>query len=229
SKDPEGRPGSPDEIIDAIQGIRRRRQRARAPRPLLRVLWTRTLRAGRRTWSSRRSLTLRGAAILVILMLVLPAALGVTGLVEEMRRKESESPARKAYDLAITIGDFDSALRVAQETYGRQSKEYREAERLQKETGLLDKERNARDCMASEDWDGASSWYQLLESGSTALEQRRFAQARSYCQTLARARRFEREGSPESALAVYLSLLALGTPYEKYLRERIDALERRKP
>jgi hypothetical protein len=110
-----------------------------------------------------------------------------------------------------------------------QSREAREAEILDRESGLFEKERSARACLLAEDWDNAAAWFRLLLAEVREPDRKRFTQALAHCESLARGRRFEREGSRDSALAVYQALLLQGSPYAPYLKERIESLERRAP
>jgi hypothetical protein len=172
---------------------------------------------------------MKGGVLIAILAGTLLAGMGMFGLVQEWRRRDSTDENRRAYDLALGLGDYRSALKTARQAFGLQSREAREAEILDRESGLFEKERSARACLLAEDWENAAAWFRLLLAEVREPDRKRFTQALAHCESLARGRRFEREGSRDSALAVYQALLLQGSPYAPYLKERIESLERRAP
>lgn len=222
-KDPAGRCESPEQFLEEVRGLRRALRLTGVPKPEPRGPWERARSALRHAWRRRWPPSMKAASMVAIVA----AGAVLSGLAQEFRRRDPDSSDRKAFELALGLGDHRSALRLARLAFGPESKEAREAEVLDRESGLHEKERNARACLVSEDWENAAAWFRLLEAEAPEPERRRFTRALGHCESLARGRRFERDGARESALAVYRALLGQGSPFDRYLRERIDALEAR--
>jgi len=135
-----------------------------------------------------------------------------------LSKRLPEPQFRKAYGLAIDLGDFATAMTLAEQGPGPQSSEFKTAEQRYRERG-------AAACLQEEDWEGAAALFRILEAGSSGADQSRYGRARDYCEALARARALESSGDAESAAALYRRLLDQEPVYAPYLRRRLDALQ----
>ncbi|HLY74577.1 MAG TPA: serine/threonine-protein kinase, partial [Planctomycetota bacterium] len=206
NKDPKDRFGDPDHFLRELDRVRERVSARQPGSPLGRLF--RSFRRLRRTL----------VAEVAVLVLILAASVGVwAGMPGRLQDSEAMGAFRHAYDLAVDMGDFATATSLAEAGPGRDSKEYRDAERSLREC-------RATSCLQREDWEAAATLFGSLESDAGSSERARFARARKYCESLADGRRCEAEGRRETALAIYRQLLSQDPVHEAYLRRRIDAL-----
>jgi len=208
NKDPKDRFQDPAHFLRELDLVRERLRATRPRSPFQGVL--------RYLGRHKRTLLAEGA----VLVLILIASLAVwAGMTKRPPMTEETSAFRRAYDLAIDLGDFATATTLAEEGQGRDSKEYRDAEHALRE-------RRAAQCLQREDWEAAAMLFASLESETGGSDRSKFARARKYCDSLAEGRRCEADGRGEAALAIYRQLLTQDPVHEAYLRRRIDALEK---
>ena len=208
NKDPKDRFQDPAHFLRELDLVRERLCATRPRSPLS--------RAFRALGRQKRTLLAEGA----VLLLILAASLAVwAGMGKQSQDSAAYAAFRRAYQLAVDMGDYGTATTLAEEGPGRDSKDYRDAERLLRE-------RRATSCLQGEDWEAAAKLFGSLESESGGSERAKFARARKYCESLAEARRCEAEGRVETAIACYRQLLSQEPVHEPYLRKRIEALEK---
>jgi serine/threonine protein kinase len=206
NKDPKDRFQDPLHFLKELDLVRKRVSACRAASPWRRL---RGILARK-----RRALLAEGG----ILVLILAGSVGLrTGMSGGDPESEEKAALRRAYGLAMDMGDFATATSLAEAGPGRGSREYRDAEH-----GL--RERRATFCLEREDWQSAAALFDGLESEASGSERSKFERARRYCESLADARRCEGEGRVETALAIYRQLLLQDPVHEAYLRQRIETL-----
>jgi hypothetical protein len=223
-KEAAGRFKDPDDFIEEIHRVRALFQ-ASPPTTTLRSLPRRLRRSLRRAWTHPRRLAAGRVALTALLVALVALAFALPAVVQDNRRGWNISPSRKSFDLALDLGDFASARAIAERDWGRESREYREVERQERLALTFDREQTARACVQREDWEGAAAAFLALQADAAGADRERYAHAGEYLRTLARGRELEEQGAREAALAVYRSLLSQGSLYERYLRERVKALE----
>jgi len=128
---------------------------------------------------------------------------------------------RRAYQLALGLGDPALAMKLAERHLGRDSKEYRDAERRERELRILPMEERARERITARDWAGAAAAYQGLEALVEPERSAEITAALDFCRTLARAGDLESKLDWPGALGIYTRLQSEGAPAQAYLSECI--------
>ena len=128
---------------------------------------------------------------------------------------------QRAYRLALGLGDPARAMKLAESHLGRSSKEYRVAERRERELRILPMEERARDRIAARDWTEAAVAYQTLLTLVDSDRSAEISAALDFCRALARAADLEGKLDWAGALGIYTKLQSEGTPEQPYLAECI--------
>jgi serine/threonine protein kinase len=142
-------------------------------------------------------------------------------------RSESSQDFERAYHLALGIGDPELAMKIAERHKGRDSKEYRQAERRERELQILPIEERARDRIAARDWAGAVLAYQTLEAIVEPDRAGEIAVAHQFCRLLSKAADLEARSDWAGALEIYSRLQAEKGPLQSYLQECIRRVRAR--
>ncbi len=206
-KKPENRFQTPDEFLAALSAIRQDLGRA-LPASL-------PGRAPRRP--SRRVLLVAAAAAVV----AGAAAWWVA------RPPDPATPFQPAYELAMGLGDYDEAMRLARERRGEGSPEYREALERSRERLFKDWEKKAKEAVARRDWRSAADAYARMESVVPRDRTAETAAALAFCGDLAAAEVHERAGRWAEALALYRKHLDAAPLHRDYLSARVRAVQGR--
>jgi serine/threonine protein kinase len=218
-KNPQERPADPECFLGELEEARR--ELSRPVSPVLKPSGTSILRRAGRWWRQRRWTLAAGAGLLA-----LGGIVGLRAMLAPGSAHDPRGPSiRKTYDLAVDLGDFPSALKIAESAFGRNSREFRNAQIGIQETRILEDEREARACVHAMDWEAAAAHYRKLLAQVEGSRKENVVRAEAYCRDLAEGRRLEREGLGAAALQAYRRLRDQGSPHEDYLNERIRALE----
>lgn len=218
AKRPEDRYPNPDVFLEEVRAIRTRLEKSAGGRA----------EAGRAAGSPpgpRRSAFMARAGLLLALAAAAYVALAAgTRLRAANRLPPRTDTFRPAYELAIGLGEYDAALELAERHRGRNSREFREAERLRNEARILKLEGVLRERLAKRDWSEAAAVYaEILEIASPerrpALER-----GRNYCGDLAKAAELERTGQSSAAVELYRRYADVPGPHREFLKERLRAL-----
>jgi serine/threonine-protein kinase len=217
AKRPEDRYPTPEAFLEEVRAIRARLQPPAG-------VGSEGERGAEPSAAPRRTSFLARAGLLAAL-----AAAAYLALAGGTRLREGSRPPRTdefgpAYELALGLGDYDAALELAARCRGRDSREFREAERLRTEARALELEAALKSRLAERDWAGAVALY--IELLRIAPPERRPALERGleYCRDLARAEELERRGQVAAALAIYRRWADAPGSHREFLRERIRAL-----
>jgi serine/threonine protein kinase len=180
-KRPDDRFQTPDEVLSALRELR-----ADLKRPLPRA---------RRPASTRRTALAGGvAAALVAALLTAWFALPASPRPDDFRR---------AYDLAMGLGDYDEALRLARERRGESSREYQEALDRSRERLFKEWEKKAKEAVDRRDWPAAETAYRQMAGVVPRDREAEISAALAFCGDLAAAAGHERAGRWEEALKIY--------------------------
>ncbi|HLY73498.1 MAG TPA: serine/threonine-protein kinase [Planctomycetota bacterium] len=204
-KDPDARFADPDALLKAIASARKNLELPGSPKRIPTV--------DPRRSSARWLLPLGGLA--VVIGSILAWRLVPPG------GSEAGADFERAYQLALGVGDPALAMRIAEKRKGLDSKEYREAERRERELRSLPLEERAHDRMAAHDWAGAAAAYRSLESLVERDRAGEIAAALKFCRQLADAEGLESKGDWAGALRIYSRLQSDGAPLRAYLQEGI--------
>jgi serine/threonine protein kinase len=202
AKKPEDRFQTPDEVLDAIRGILRRTRSLQMPR----------LREGRGTrWkiaaAAAGALLIAGGAFL---------AVGLGG------RSRASVPGQEAYDLAMGLGQYEEARRLAESSFGASSAEARKAALLAQMRELEATDARARAARAARDWSGAAAAYRELIARAIPERQQALQAGLRYCEDLEEAARREGRGDWSGALAIYRKYEAHPVGDVEFIRASIE-------
>jgi serine/threonine protein kinase len=205
-KNPEARFSDPDELLTAIRTARKNMTIPPTEK---------------RSKGAFHRISLRRLA----LILGAGFALGVIGFAGwAIRSKWSSRPDpsfERTYGLAMGLGDYAEAMRMAETRVGRGSSEYREAEQRERGSRLRPLLEKARVRSAAHDWAGAAQAFAALHSLGKPDSTREIEIALAYCQNLAEAADKETRGDWRGALEIYSRLENGGTIHKDYLQECI--------
>jgi hypothetical protein len=216
AKRPEDRYPTPEAFLEEVRAIRARLQPPAGDGP-------QGERGAGAPAAPRRSSLLARAGLLAVL-----AAAAYLALAGGTRLREGPRPARTeafrpAYELALGLGDYDAALELAERYRGRDSREFREAERLRTEARALELEAALKSRLAERDWAGAAALYADLLRIAPPGRRAALERGLEYCRDLARAGELERAGQA-AAVEIYRRWADVPGPHREFLRERIRAL-----
>ncbi|HVR83211.1 MAG TPA: serine/threonine-protein kinase [Planctomycetota bacterium] len=218
-KDPNARFADPDALLKAISAARKNLD---LPPPSKRM----TAAPARKRSPLRWLLPLAGLGLLAAGTLAWKAL--------SSSRSELSADFDRAYQLALGVGDPALAMRLAERSKGRDSKEYREAARRERELQMLPMEERARDRIAARDWAGAAGAYQALEALIEPDRAGEITAALQFCRLLAKAAELEAKADWTGAIGIYSRLQAEKAPLQSYLlecirrvRARLDAASHR--
>jgi hypothetical protein len=218
-KDPAARYADPDALLKAIAAARKNLD----PTPTSKKM---TVPAAPERTSFRWLMPL---AVLALLAVGFVAWKG-----KSPSRSEIAADFDRAYQLALGVGDPALAMRIAERQKGLDSKEYREAERRERELRILPMEERARDRIAARDWAGAAVAYQSLEALIEPDRAGEIAAALHFCRLLAKAADLEAKADWSGAFGIYSGLQSEKAPLQSYLldclrrvRERLNAASQR--
>jgi predicted Ser/Thr protein kinase len=201
-KRPESRFQTPDEFLAAVAAVR-----ADLGRPLPRDAAPR--RASR---ASRRLAVITGAALAVL------AAASAWWFARP--GAAAGDPFRRGYDLAMGLGDYDEALRLAR-ARGESSPEYKDALERSREKLFNDLEKTAKDAVMRRDWRSAAEAYTRMGAVVPRDRAAETAAALAFCGDLAAAEEHERAGRWAEALVLYRKHLADAPVHKEYLEAAV--------
>jgi serine/threonine protein kinase len=92
---------------------------------------------------------------------------------------------RETFDLAMAMGDHESALRLAKSEFGLPSKEYKDASAPSREAAFRESEKAALQRFMAEDWSGAAAAYREMMGRADAGRKEELVLAVAYCERLA--------------------------------------------
>ncbi|HEX7897497.1 MAG TPA: serine/threonine-protein kinase [Planctomycetota bacterium] len=197
-KRPENRFQTPDEFLSAIGSIR---QDLKRPLP--------SASSPRAPRASRRAALLAGAA--------LAAVAGASLWWVARPGAAAEDPFQPAYELAMGLGHYDEALRLARERRGETSREFKDALERSRERLAKDWEKKAKEAVARRDWRSAAEAYAQLEVVVPRDRAAETAAALAFCGDLAAAREHELAGRWAQALELYRKHLQTAPGHRDYL------------
>lgn len=131
----------------------------------------------------------------------------------------------KKYALAMGLGEYTEAMRLAESSDGRDSASFREAERRDRAFRLQKRESEAIERVAARDWAGAAGAYQ--EMTSLLIEPDRLQEneaALHFCRSMAEARAKETRGDLSGALQIYTLFLPTVSRHRDYLQDSIHRI-----
>jgi serine/threonine protein kinase len=227
-KKPERRFQSPEELLSAIV-----KSRASLRPPTVRTgsaLPASLAAPFRADWAWRG----RTAALVLVMLIGIACALFAV-----LHRPLTVSPAHVPvasaaadFEARLGLGEYEEAMKIAEQQWGRDSVQYRRAADRQAEKVRRDAEVRAMDAMTRRDWREAAESYPKALAGCPPERARELEAGRALAQDLLRARDLE-ERNPEEALAIYRSRASGIRSINPYLLERIShlqsVLEARKP
>jgi hypothetical protein len=123
------------------------------------------------------------------------------------------------------MGDYDGAVGIAERHGGRDSPEFREAERLKGQARRIEAERRLRERVEARDWEGAAALCRSLLAEAKVDRRDGLARALEVCGDLARAQDLERLGDAAGARAIYRRHAGLHGLTGEHVRERLRALD----
>ena len=202
-KRPEDRFQSPDDLLAALQAVRLDSQAPlRQPRA--------------RRWGRR------AAAAAVACVALAGALLGTWGILGGASRQD---PFHRAYALAMGLGDYEEAMRLARERRGEDSDEFREALARSRDRLLEEWEAKAKEAVARRDWRGAADAYRRMTAVVAGERVAETAAALDFCDDLAAARDYEEKGQWADALALYRKSREASPGYRDYLDDAIRRVQ----
>jgi serine/threonine protein kinase len=205
-KNPEARFLDPDALLTAVRSARKN-----VTIPLKEM--GSTVASPRR--SLRRPALILGAGFVMF-------AIGIAIWVVRSNRGSRTDPSfERTYALAMGLGNYAEAMRMAETRVGRGSSEYREAEQRERGRSLRPLLEKARERAAAHDWAGAAQAFAALQSLGNQDCTREIEIALAYCQNLAEAADKETRGDWRGALEIYSRLENGGTIHKDYLQECI--------
>jgi hypothetical protein len=159
--------------------------------------------------------------------LAMAALLAVIGLALRFHHAEPDAPFEKAYALALGLGDTAHAMKLAEARKGRDSKEFREAERRDNGIRLRPLQDRARELVSVQDWAGAAEAFAALEPLTDPDRLQETTAARQFCESLARAADREKHDDWAGALQIYTGLENSGCPFQEYLQQSVRRVRAR--
>jgi len=233
AKKPEDRFPTPDAFLDEVRAIRARLEPGTSPTPGTSEAKSLTPASpvprpeppGETVAKGRASLRRASAALLIAAGVYLGVAVG--GRVRAAPAPP-DVPAsfRPSYELALGLGDYATAMSLAERHRGRGSREFREAERRRRDARCVDTEREIRGLLEAGEWDRAARLCQGLLSEADGDRRDALARAAEFCRDLARAADLERRGKPREALEIYRQHADAEGPSRVHIQNRIQALSR---
>jgi hypothetical protein len=212
-KEPDRRYGDPDALIKAIRTARKNMDL-----PLTEKRMPATPAAGPK---KPRPTLLAGTG------LAIAALMAVIGLGLRIHHSAPDTPFEKSYALALGLGDTAHAMKLAEARKGRDSKEFREAERRDNVVRLRPLRDRARDLVAVQDWAGAAEAFAALEPLTDPDRVSEITAARQFCESLARATDREKREDWTGALELYTGLEFSGSPFQEYIQQSVRRVRAR--
>src|SRR5882672_361787 len=214
-KDPRERYADPDALLKALKAARKNMDQPLSEKRLPAAILP---APGRR---------IAAPVLLGLAGLLLLCAAGVFFLLPR-RPAGLDSSFQSAYELALGLGNTAEAMRLAEAARGRNSREYREAERRDTGTRLRPLHDRALELVAAKDWAGAAEAYASLEPLADPERIAEYASARRFCSDLAQAAEREKKQDWASALETYKRLEpASSPPHRDYLQDCIRRVQAR--
>jgi hypothetical protein len=207
-KDPDARYENPDELLKAIQTARRNMDLPPSSK--------------RMVAAPGRPRSLRALAFPLAGLIL--ASGGIVG----WKVYQSQRPAAVpdgAYELALGVGNPTLAKQLAESRQGRDSKEYREAERRERALELQPLEERARERFAARDWTTAADAYARLQPLIEPERRIEIDAALQFCRSLARAAELESKGDWAGALEAYRRLQSPHNPCGPHLEESLRRVQ----
>jgi hypothetical protein len=159
--------------------------------------------------------------------LAIAALMAVIGLGLRIHHSAPDTPFEKSYALALGLGDTAHAMKLAEARKGRDSKEFREAERRDNVVRLRPLRDRARDLVAVQDWAGAAEAFATLEPLTDPDRVPEITAARQFCESLARAADREKREDWTGALEIYTGLEFSGSPFQEYIQQSVRRVRAR--
>jgi hypothetical protein len=153
------------------------------------------------------------------------AAAGIVSLMATMGGSAA-GPPDPAFDLAMGLGDYDEAARIANDRWGRASKEYREAAQRRREAALSELERRGRRCLETGNWKGACEAFEQASRESPPARRSAVEVALRFCRDMCRAADLESRGEWREAHALYAAYATPAMPCREYVRESLERAAR---
>jgi serine/threonine protein kinase len=214
-KKPENRFQSPEEllsiIIKARASVRPAAKSGPAGAPPAPSAWL------ERNWRPR--------ALALILVMLAGAACAVFAVLH--RTSTSPPPPVSAGDLELLlgVGDFQEAVNVAEQRWGRSSKEYQAAVRRQADNLREESEVRAREALRARDWKRAAQALNQAAPGAGLERSRELRAALRLTRDLAQAQELEENGKMAEALEIYQRYAGRVPTLNDYLRDRSARLQ----
>ncbi|MBV8880465.1 MAG: serine/threonine protein kinase [Planctomycetaceae bacterium] len=210
-KDPDARFENPDELLKAIRAARKNMD--------LPPTSKRMIPAAAPAPSPRKLL------VPLLALLLLPCGFVAWQILKSRPMEPTESD--RAYELAMGLGNPALAMKIAEASKGRDSREYREAERRERNLRLRPLEERACERVAARDWTGAADAYGTLQSQVDPERRKEISAALRLCDSLKAAAEKEAKADWAGALEIYLRLQSQGAPVRDVLEESIRRVRSR--
>lgn len=166
----------------------------------------------------------RASALIMVMLLGAGCALFAV-----LRRRGPDSvPAARSGEFAIFmgIGDYDSAMRFAENRWGTSSREYRSAAAGRTAAVRLSCELRAQEALHRHDWKGASKALEEALAGAGPDHDAQVRSALQMIQELDRAHEMERIGNYREAIEIYRKWSHQAPFLEPYFQACIARLQR---
>jgi serine/threonine protein kinase len=216
-KKPENRYQSPEELLSVIMKARASLRPAvktgAAGAPPTPSAWI------ERNWRAR--------AVALVLVMLAGAACAIFAVLH--RTSTTPPPAVPVssadFELLLGVGEFQEAVAIAEQRWGRASKEYQAAVRRQAESQREASELRAREALQRRDWRGASEALAQAAPGAGTERARELRAGLRLSRDMAQAQELEEKGKAAEALEIYRRYDGRVPALNVYLRERVARLQ----
>ncbi|MBI4565847.1 MAG: SUMF1/EgtB/PvdO family nonheme iron enzyme [Planctomycetes bacterium] len=200
AKKPEDRYQTPEELLDAVGKVK---SEVAAGAPTVKDVVSRKRR-------------------LVVLFSLLVVSLAAFAVVRAGGDGEHASARfQQEINLALGMGRYQDALRISEEHFGTESKEYQAAYRQYKEVQFLDLQGKAAEAVARKDWKEAVRLYLGMSEYSDESRKKAVTAGLDFCRDLLLGQEAEEAGNWSRAEEIYQRRLASPGEHKAYVEESL--------
>jgi serine/threonine protein kinase len=161
---------------------------------------------------------------LLLLAVLFATAGGFLALRGFLPSSASGAPDTREYELLIGVGEYEGAIRLAETRWGRNSKEYQAAVRLQSEHLRMDSELRSQEAIRQHAWGKAALALEAALRGAPPDRERPLMEALELCREMIEARALEDRHHPEQAVDLYRRASTRAPFLTEYCRLQIGRL-----